>query len=445
MGIFNQIATFRHGVHPHEYKHYTESLPVERMPFVEEYILPLGQHIGAPAASIVTKGDKVRRGQEIAKAQGFVSVSLHSPVDGVVTGVELAETLTGKMVEAIKIKTDSYSSQLLHPSDPGDYRKMNVDEFVSSVQRSGLVGLGGAAFPAHVKFKIPEGKTCRYLILNGCECEPFLTSDHKVMAEQPEAIVNGIKILNRFVHAEKVFIGIENNKADAIEVLTKACENDDNIEVVPLVVKYPQGAEKMLITAILDKEVPSGKLPLDVDVMVSNVSSIAALSDWFEEGKPLIERVVTVTGDAVYRPSNVLTPIGTPMRQVVEHCGGLLSENYRMLLGGPMMGMIQRTLDIPIVKGTSGMLLLGDDIIKTPQEYDCIKCGRCVEACPMFLNPSTMGLLAKKGLWDDMEEHHVMDCFECGSCSFVCPSYIPLVQSFRVAKGILREKKAKEK
>lgn len=445
MSIFNGIASFRHGVHPEEFKSFTDTKPIERMPFVEEYVLPLGQHIGAPSVPLVKKGQYVKRGEKIATPGGFVSVALHSPVDGTVKGIELAETLTGKMVESIRIETDPYSSQLLTPSEPGDFEKMSLDEFISSVQESGLVGLGGAAFPAHVKFKIPEGKTCRYIMLNGCECEPFLTSDHRTMAEHPEAVVDGIRILNYHIKAEKAFIGIEDNKPDAIKILKeKAAASDFPIEVVPLKVKYPQGAEKMLITAILDKEVPSGKLPLDVEVLVSNVSSIAALSDWFRQGKPLIERVVTVTGPAIKRPANVLVPIGTSMREVVRHCGGVNSQELRMLLGGPMMGMVQRSLDIPVVKGTSGMLMLTGEEVGMMDEYSCIRCGRCVDACPMFLNPSTLGMLAKKGLWEEMEENYVMDCFECGSCSFVCPSNIPLVQSFRVAKGILRERQAKE-
>lgn len=445
MGIFKHISTFRHGIHPDEHKSSTDAMAIDRMPFVDEYILPLGQHIGAPSVALVSKGMVVKRGEMIARAEGFVSVPLHSPVDGRIASVELAETLTGQMVPAIKILADSWSSQILHATHPGDYRDMDMAAFIQSVQDSGLVGLGGAAFPAHVKFKIPDGKTCRYLILNGCECEPFLTSDHRVMAEFPDAVLDGAKILNHFIKADKIFIGIEANKPDAIKALTSLANCENGLaEVIPLEVKYPQGAEKMLITAILGKEVPGGKLPLDVEVMVSNVSSIAALSDWFREGKPLMERVVTVTGNAIERPSNLLVPIGTSIRETVDYCGGPTTDNYRMLLGGPMMGMIQRSPDIPVVKGTSGILLLADDAFNIADAAACIRCGRCVEACPMFLNPSTLGLLAKNGLWEEMAENHVMDCFECGSCSFVCPSHIPLVQSFRVAKGILREKKAKE-
>ena len=446
MNLLNNIATFKHGVHPEEYKDYTDKLPIERMPFADEYILPLGQHIGAPSKAIVKKGQYVKRGQMIAEPGGYVSVALHSPVDGTVKAIELTETITGQMVNAIRIETDRFSTQQLSGNKPKPFDEMTLDEFISSVQSSGLVGLGGAAFPAHVKFKVPEDKTCRYLMLNGCECEPFLTSDHRTMVEMADEVIDGLHILNHFVKAEKAFIGIEDNKPDAIEKLTALAKNAKfPIEVVPLKVKYPQGAEKMMITAIINKEVPSGKLPLDVETMVSNVSSIAMLSEWFRIGKPLIERVVTVTGPAIARPANLLVPIGTSMQEVVNYCGGITSPEVRMLLGGPMMGMVQRSLNIPVVKGTSGMLMMTGEEVGSLDEYSCVKCGRCVDACPMYLNPSTLGLMAKKGLWDEMEDNYVLDCFECGSCSFACPSHIPLVQSFRVAKGIIRERKAKEK
>ncbi|MDX5448141.1 MAG: electron transport complex subunit RsxC [Bacteroidota bacterium] len=440
-----KISTFKHGVHPEEFKYLTDARPIEQMPFVDEYVLPLGQHIGAPSIPIVRKGQKVRRGEKIADPGGFVSVALHSPVDGIVKAIELAETNTGQMVQSIRIQADPYSSQIFVPHPPTPYEDLSIDEFIRSVQQSGLVGLGGAAFPAHVKFKIPQGKTCKYIMLNGCECEPFLTSDHRTMVEKPDDVIHGIRILQHFVKAEKVFIGIEDNKPDAIKVLReKASSSGLPIEVVSLKVKYPQGAEKMLITAILNKEVPSGKLPLDVETLVSNVSSIAALSEWFQTGKPLIDRVVTVTGNAIRQPSNLRVPIGTSMNEVIRYCGGLLTQNIRLLLGGPMMGLVQRSTAIPVVKGTSGMLFIEEEKIADMDAYSCIRCGRCVDACPMFLNPSALGMLAKKALWEDMEENHVMDCFECGSCSFVCPSHIPLVQSFRVAKGILKKRKASE-
>jgi len=437
--------TFRHGVHPEEFKELSSHCEVQRMPFVDEYTLPLGQHIGAPSKALVVKGEKVKRGQKIADAAGFVSVALHSPVDGVVSDIGIFDNPNGQVLPAIKIKTDPYSTQKMEET-PIDLEALDAKDFIAAVQEAGIVGLGGAAFPTHVKFAIPEDKKCKYIMLNGCECEPFLTADHRVMVENAKEIIDGILILNKYLNAEKAYIGIEANKPDAIEILKKEAKTSSfPIEVMALQVKYPQGAEKMMITAILGEEVPSGKLPLDLGVLVGNVGTFKALSDYFRKGQPLMERVVTVTGTAIKNPANVLVPIGTPMQDVIELCGGITDDAARILLGGPMMGSVQKSLDIPVVKGTSGILILSNNEVKELEEYNCIRCGKCVDACPIFLNPSMMGLLAKKGLWDDMLEYNVMDCFECASCSFVCPSNIPLVQSFRVAKGFLREKAVREK
>lgn len=445
MEKFHNSLTFKHGIHPSEFKHFTNNCAIERMPFTEQYILPLGQHIGAPSIPIVKIGDKVKRGQRIAEPGGYVSVALHTPVDGVVTNIGLSENQSGQMANCIFIQTDTYSPQLLQTQLPKPPQDMDMKEFLSSIQNAGIVGLGGAAFPAHAKFAVPEGKRIKYLMLNGCECEPFLTSDHRTMVEYSDELLDGVSILNHHIKAEKIFIGIENNKPDAIEILKAKCtESLLNIVVVPLKVKYPQGAEKMMISAILGYDVPSGKLPLDVGVLVSNVGTIAALSTWFRQGQPLIERIVTITGTAIKRPSNLLVPIGTSMQEVIDYCGGIINDAARILYGGPMMGMVQKSLNTPVIKGTSGLLVLTKNEVKDTQEFNCIRCGKCVDACPMFLNPSLLGLLAKKGLWEEMNENHVLDCFECGSCSFVCPSGIPLVQSFRVAKGLLREKKARE-
>lgn len=436
--------TFNHGVHPEEFKELSSNCAIQRMPFVDEYTLPLGQHIGAPSKALVKKGDKVKRGQLIAEPGGFVSVGLHSPVDGVVSDIDIFSNPNGQVLPGIKIKTDPFSPQKFEEK-PIDLEQLDTKSFISEVQKGGIVGLGGAAFPSHVKFAIPEGKECKYIMLNGCECEPFLTADHRVMVEHPEEIIDGIHILNKFLGAEKAYIGIEANKPDAIENLHALAQSSDfPIEVIALDVKYPQGAEKMLITAILGGEVPSGKLPIDLGVLVANVGTIKAISDYFRKGQPLYERVVTITGTEVTKPANMLVPIGTPMSTVIEHCGGVTENATRFLLGGPMMGAVQKSLETPVIKGTSGILILGNNEVKDIDEYSCVRCGKCVDACPMFLNPSMMGLLAKKGLWEEMLDYNVMDCFECASCSFVCPSGIPLVQSFRVAKGFLREQKAKE-
>lgn len=440
-----KLLTFRHGVHPEEFKELSNGSRIERMPFVEEYTLPLSQHIGPPSRPVVRKGQEVRRGDLIAEPGGFVSVALHSPVDGTVTAIDLFDHPGGQMLPAIRIKTNPYSTQQLRLPGLKPPEEISLKEFIASVQYAGLVGMGGAAFPAHVKFSIPEGKECRYLMMNGCECEPFLTCDHRVMVEYAEELIDGTAILQHFIRADKTFIAIEANKPDAIAALRAAASRRGfPVEVVPLQVKYPQGAEKMMISAILGKEVPAGKLPIDAGALVSNVGTIVAMSDYFRKSKPLIERVLTVTGTAVRRPANLLVPIGTPMRDVVEYCGGLTSQATRILLGGPMMGVVQKSLDVPVVKGTSGILALTADEVRPLDTFNCIRCSSCVAACPLFLNPARLGLMAKKGLWDDMEANNVMDCFECGACSYVCPSGIPLVQSFRVGKAMIREKKARE-
>lgn len=437
--------SFRHGVHPEEFKELTAHLPVERIPFVEDYIVPLSQHAGAPSISLVQKGQRVKRGEIIAKAASFVSVAQHAPVTGTVTAIELGEHPNGLLVTAIKIKADPFSAQTVEMKKPKPWKEMNFKEFIEAVQTAGLVGLGGAGFPAHVKFSIPDGKHCKYIIANGCECEPFLTSDHRIMVEFASELVQGLTILRHFIPAEKIYIGIESNKPDAIKILKEEIKKQNTgYEVIPLKVKYPQGAEKMLIKAVLNKEVPSGKLPIDVETLVSNVGTLVALAQYFTGVMPLIERVVTVTGTAIRRPANLMVPVGTPIKHLIEWCGGVTDEAVRILLGGPMMGVAQKTLEVPVTKGISGVLVLTDNEVQDLTTYKCIRCGRCVEVCPMYLNPSVMGLLARKDMYEEMEPLHIMDCFECASCSFVCPSGIPLVQSFRVAKSIIRERKAKK-
>ena len=445
-GILGGLKTFRHGVHPEEGKELTNGQPIERMPFVEEYTLPLSQHIGAPSRAIVRTGQRVRRGELIAEPTAFVSVGLHAPVDGTVMAIGLFPHPNGEMGAAIRIKADPFSSQSLGVAPPLPPEHLSVEEFTLAVQRAGLVGMGGAAFPAHVKFSIPEGRRCRYLMLNGCECEPFLTCDHRLMVEYADELIDGTGILQHFVQAEKIYIAIEANKPDAIAALKeKAAHSRLPLEVVALQVKYPQGAEKMMISAILGQEVPGGKLPLDIGVLVSNVGTIIALSAYFRKGLPLIERVVTVTGPAVRRPANVLVPLGTPMQAVVDFCGGIDHQAARLLLGGPMMGVVQKSLDVPLIKGISGILALTDREVSDFDTYSCVRCGRCLDACPLSLNPARLGLLARKGLWEEMQAYNLMDCFECGACSYACPSGIPLVQSFRVAKTVIRAQQAKQK
>lgn len=437
-------ATFRHGVHPEGRKEATQRGAIERMPFVEEYVLPLSQHLGAPSVPIVKKGDPVKRGQMLAKPGGFVSVALHSPVSGTIKAIELRPHPNGKFMQAIVVEADAFSSQRGVYTRPPPLESLALDDAIALIQNSGLVGLGGAAFPTHVKLKVPKDKHVHHIILNGCECEPYLTCDHRIMTERPDAVIRGLRMFMQIVGVDEGYIGVESNKADAIEALRSAAEAHPQIHVMALQVKYPQGAEKMLIEAIFHKEVPSGKLPIDIGMIVQNVGSAVALADFFESGMPTIERVVTVTGEAIRRPGNFMVPIGTPLRALIDHCGGLdpRATDY-IILGGPMMGMAQKSLDVPLLKGTSGLLALSSDAVPYRDEQPCIRCGRCLDACAMFLNPSRLAALTRVKRVDQLESYHLMDCFECAACSYVCPSRIPLVQLMRMGKALVREKKMK--
>lgn len=435
----DRAHTFRGGVHPHEHKERTHALPIERMPFVGEYVLPLSQHIGAPAKAIVRVGERVQRGQMIAAPAGFVSTALHAPVTGEVTDIDLRLHPTGKMMPAIVITTDPLDSQRIPETHPVDPASVTSKEMVALVQNGGLVGLGGAAFPSHVKFQVPEGKQMQAAVINGCECEPYLTCDHRLMVEKPEIVMRGAEIIRIQIGAERGYIGVEANKPDAIAALQAIAPS--TIEVVSLKVKYPQGAEKLLIDAIFHKEVPAGGLPLDIAILVNSVATTAALADLLDRGVPLIERIVTVTGPAVARPRNLMVPLGTPVSAVIEHCGGLLQDAQQVVLGGPMMGMAQKSLDVPTLKGASGILCLDRRSAVPQREYACIRCGRCLEACPMRLNPTRLAQLARAEWVDELEAQQLMNCFECASCSFVCPSRIPLVQWMRMGKGMLRNRK----
>ena len=433
------LSSFRHGVHPSEHKDRTEGLATQRMPFPSRIILPLSQHIGGPAIPIVAVGDHVVRGQLIAKHSGFVSSPIHATVTGRV--VELAPKAhpSGGMVNAIVLETDPYDDQAIHPHPRVDPSTLSPKEWVAHVQAGGLVGMGGAAFPTHVKYALPQDRTVKHLVVNGCECEPYLTCDHRTMLERPEDVVRGTQIAARHLGVEHTTVGIEANKADAIQALRAVAATVPAIEVRSLQVKYPQGAEKMLIKAIFGLEVPAGKLPLDLDMVVNNVGTMVGLTDWFDRGIPLVERVVTVSGPGVVRPANLLVPIGTSVREVLAFCGGLTDRTRTVVMGGPMMGMSLSNLDVPVLKGTSGLLAFTDEEAWMSEEYGCIRCGRCLEACPYFLNPSRLALLSRATRWEDMAGMYAMDCMECGACSYSCPSGIPIVQLIRVGKREIRK------
>ena len=443
MSSSTRHSTFRHGVHPDEHKE-TASLPVERMAFVERYVVLMNQHGGAPAKALVVAGDEVRRGQMIGEPDGYVSSAVHSPVDGRVVSVTLARHPRGDFTPAVEIEADPYATQALPEPVAADWRAMDESTFIDRVQQAGIVGLGGAAFPAHVKYRVPEGRHVDRLVINGCECEPYLTCDHRMMLERPDAILRGIEILATRLGVSSTVIGVEMNKTDAVEALRAATPAGLDVEVRPLPVKYPQGAEKLLVKALFGIEIPAGKYPIDEGLVINNVGTMAALTDLFDAGHPLIERVITVAGPGVRRPANLLVPIGTPVRDVLEHCGGLTRETRSVVLGGPMMGSPIATLDVPIVKGTTGILAFTEREIEDLPEYVCVKCGRCVDACPNFLNPQRLARLARAGRYERMEELFVMDCMECGSCSWSCPSNIPIVHLIRAAKADVRAHRSRE-
>jgi len=433
--------TFRHGVHPPESKDETNGLPIRQFPFAPLIVIPLVQHMGAPSIPVVSEGQEVSRGERIARADGFMSVSMHASASGIVRKIALAPSITGRMVPAIYLEPFPGSTQEVIDGTPCPLETATPDEILAAIQEAGVVGLGGAAFPTHAKLKIPEGKFVDTLIINGVECEPFLTTDHRVMLEQSDDVFMGIRYLLKATGAKKVIVGVEENKADAAAHLRERFPSDIDGSVEVLQVKYPQGAEKMLFAALLGREVPSGKLPIDVNALCCNVATTAEIGRLLPRGRGIQERVITVTGPAVEHKGNYRIPIGTPLRFVLDHVG-VAEDVNRVFLGGPMMGATASSLDIPITKGTSGVTAFTDSEAERThmQVYPCIRCGYCVDACPMFLNPSMLGKLAANEEFSIMaDDHALMDCFECGSCSFVCPSHIPLVQQFRVAKTAVRK------
>ena len=435
--------SFRHGIHPPESKELTRAVPIRRMPFPAEVVLPLRQHAGKPARVIVRKGQRVERGDVVATSDGFVSVPIHASAAGTVTAIELCPHPDGSMAEAVRIAVDPYSAQIARTRMVPEWSGLTREQVVDAVQQAGVVGLGGAAFPAHVKLVPPKDTAIEVLIVNAAECEPYLTSDHRVMVEYPERVLEGTRIMMHALGVQRAVIGIEKNKPDAIEILRNALPLDADITVLPLTVKYPQGAEKMLIKALTGREVQSGKLPASVGAIVQNVGTLACIAEVFETGLPLVERIVTVTGPGIRKPSNLIIPVGTRLREVIDFCGGLTDDAAEILFGGPMMGIPQPELDVPVIKGTSGIVVLTRKQLERRRTMPCIQCGRCLDACPMFLNPSRLGMLAQAGRTEEMQDEHLADCMLCGSCSYVCPSSIPLAQMFSLSKAALRRQVAK--
>ena len=433
---------FRHGVHPPEEKGLTAHLPIRRMPFPDEVVLPLRQHAGKPAIACVKVGDHVERGDPVGRADGWMSVPIHASAAGRVTAIDWWPHPDGSMAQAVRIAVDKFAPQVPRPRMVPHWEGLTPDAVIRAVQDAGVVGLGGAAFPTHVKLTPPKDHPVHTLIINGAECEPYLTSDHRTMAEHPGRVLFGIRVMMHTLGVAKCVIGVERNKPDAIAALEQARPADVDITILPLTVKYPQGAEKMLIHAVTGVEVPSGKLPVTVGVVVQNVGSVAAIAEVFETGLPLVERIVTVSGHGLRRPANLIVPVGTKLRDLLAYCGGTTPEAAEVILGGPMMGQAQSDLDAPVLKGTTGVVVLERHETRQARVYPCIHCGRCLAACPVFLNPSRLGELAKSEQYEAMADEHLADCMLCGSCAFVCPSNIPLAQLFQAGKSALRRQAA---
>lgn len=432
---------FRHGVHPPEEKELTRHLAIRRMPYPAELVLPLRQHAGRPAKVCVKVGDHVERGDKLGEADGFMSVPIHASAAGTVIDIDWWPHPDGSMAEAVTIKVDRFAPQLARPRIVPRWEGLTTDQVVKAVQDAGVVGLGGAAFPTHVKLAPPKDSRVHTLIINGAECEPYLTSDHRTMVEYPERVYFGIRVMMNAMGVEKCVIGVELNKPDAIAALRRTLPSDLNVEILPLTVKYPQGAEKMLIRAVTGVEVPSGKLPVTVGVVVQNVGSVSAIAEVFETGLPLIERIVTVSGHGLRRPANLIVPVGTKLRDLLAHCDGVTINAAEVIMGGPMMGQALANLDVPVIKGTTGVVVLEKGETREAAVYPCIHCGRCLDACPVFLNPSLLGDFARTQQYESMVDLHLADCMLCGSCAYVCPSNIPLSQLFQASKLALRRAK----
>ncbi|OFI05831.1 electron transport complex subunit RnfC [Clostridium acetireducens DSM 10703] len=435
--------TFKRGIHPPYGKELSNSKAIEELLPKGELVYPMSQHIGAPCEPIVKKGDKVLVGQKIGEPKGFVSAAIFSSVSGTVKDIKPMPHSNGTKVLSIIIENDGQYEEV-EMTKREDYKNLSKDEILKIIQEAGVVGMGGATFPTHVKLAPPPDKNIDSIIINGAECEPYLTCDHRTLLENGDKVVEGLKIILHMFPEAKGYIAIENNKPDAIKAIKKAAEGISNIKVCEMATKYPQGAEKQLIYAITGREVPSGKLPADVGCIVQNVQTAYAIQNAVLNGSPLISRVVTVTGGAIKEPKNFRVRLGMSFRELVEACGGFKEDPIKVIAGGPMMGMAMSSIDVPVIKGSSSILCLTKAEGEIPEETNCIRCGKCVEVCPMGLQPSIMNMFAVRGELEEYEKVSGLDCIECGCCSFACPAKRHLVQSFRTTKRtILANRKKK--
>ena len=437
-----ELKTFKGGIHPPYNKELASGKAIREAPIPPEVIIPLQQHIGAPCDPLVSEGDRVEVGQKIGEAQAFVSAPVHSSVAGTVKAITEVPNFTGAKVRSVVITPDS--SQPEFSKRPGkDLESLTAEEIREIAREAGLVGMGGAAFPTHVKLTPPADKPVDTVIVNACECEPFLTCDHRLLLERTDDLIAGARLLKAAVGAGKVVFGVEANKIDAADALHSRASSYPDVEVEILEVKYPEGAEKMLIFALTGRKVPPGKLPSEVGCLVQNVGTAVALYEAAAWGKPLYERVLTVTGPGIREPANLLARIGTPISALIEACGGFVGNPVKLIMGGPMTGWAQSDTSAAVVKGTSGIVVLTSDVVDLGEESECVRCGKCVEACPMFLSPNYIVQSARRGQWDRAEMWGALDCFECGCCSFECPAYIPHVHYVRKAKAEIAARKKK--
>ncbi|MBQ3197383.1 MAG: electron transport complex subunit RsxC [Alistipes sp.] len=438
------------GVHPSDNKKWSNTKAIEVLELPDVVNIPLGQHIGAPATAKVAKGDKVLTGQLIAEATGFMSANIHSPISGTVTAVDMQPNGQGlrQMMITIKREGDEWMPEIDRSAEIKRECDLEADAIIAKIKNAGIVGMGGATFPTHVKLSIPNGCKAEYLIINGVECEPYLTSDHRTMLERGEELLIGVEILKKALKVEKAIIGVENNKPDAIAHLNKLIkEKNFAVTVEPLKVQYPQGGEKQLIAAVTGREVPPPPgLPIHVGAVVCNASTTVAIYEAVQKNKPLIERVVTITGKELKEPRNLLTRMGTPIQKLVDMAGGLPEGDVKVVNGGPMMGRAMVNLDSPVTKGCSGVTVFsGNDAHRVDMEC-CIKCAKCVSACPMGLEPYLISKMSKKQMWESVEAERITDCIECGCCQYTCPAGLPLLDYVRLGKqtvmGIIRARAA---
>ena len=441
------------GVHPAENK-LSASSPIREAALPKQAVFSMFQHIGAPAKPLVKKGDVVKVGTVIAEAGGFVSAPVHSSVSGTVSKVDVVIDASGTRRQAIFVDVDGDEWEPAIDRSPelvrlSDRPELDAATIINKVKEAGIVGLGGATFPCHVKLSPPPGSKAECVIINAVECEPYLTADHRLMLEHPEEILVGVSLIMKAVSVEKGYIGIENNKPDAIRLMTEKAQAYPNIEIVPLKVKYPQGGEKQLIDAVIGRQVPAPPaIPISVGAVVQNVGTAFAIYQAVMKNKPLVDRVITVTGKSVSSPSNLLARLGTPFQQLIDECGGLPEDTGKIIGGGPMMGKALLNLDVPMTKGSSGLLIMRQDEARRAEPDPCIRCAKCVSACPMGLEPYLLATLSDKQEWEMAEGNDVVSCIECGSCQFTCPSHRPLLDNIRVGKttvmGIIRSRAAKK-